>query len=156
MTIPTSKVSSPLQRTIQTASSLGFEYIMFSPQGAKMKHFFPEFSEAWDDVGDGPSEYQIIGEVSLEVGTPEEAAEEFVRKVKGGDIVTTVRNANTDAISDIYLGSLEVTSGPDETIKDQQPDPSNEPDSDKSDDESEESEGESEESEGESEESEGE
>jgi hypothetical protein len=139
MTIPTSKVSSPLQRTIQTASSLGFEYIMFSPQGATMEHFFPEFSEAWDDVGDGPSEYQIIGEVSLEAGTPEEAAEEFVQRAKGGDIAATVRNANTDAISDVYLGGLEVTSGPGETIKGQQTDPSNDPDSDKSNDESEES-----------------
>jgi hypothetical protein len=146
MTIPTSKVSSPLQRTIQTASSLGFEYIMFSPQGSAMEHFFPEFSEAWDDVGDGPSEYQIIGEVSLEAGTPEEAAEEFVRRVKGGDIAATVRNANTDAISDVYLGGLEVTSGPGETIKDQQPDPSND-ESEESNDESEESRGDSNDSE---------
>jgi hypothetical protein len=124
------KISAPLQRIIHSARSLGFEYVMFSPQGAKMDHFFPAFPEAWEDVEEETREYQVVGEVGLEAETPEEAAEEFVRKVQGGEIVVTVRNMNTDAIADIFLGSMDVTDGPNEEIDQKQEPPTDEQSSD--------------------------
>jgi hypothetical protein len=101
------KAPKPLEETLVTARSLGFGYVMFSPGGSKMEHLFSAFPEEWEDQGEEPKEYRIIGEVSLEAEGPEEAAREFVDKVQGGEIVATVRNINTDSISDIYLGDLD-------------------------------------------------
>lgn len=100
------KAPKPLEETLMTARSLGFGYVMFSPDGSKMEHLFSAFPEEWEDQGEEPKEYRIIGEVSLEAEGPEEAAREFVDKVQGGEIVATVRNINTDSIFDIYLDDI--------------------------------------------------
>lgn len=100
------KASRPLKNTLVKARSLGFGYVMFSPDGSEMEHLFSTFPEEWEDIGREPKEYRIVGEVSLEASNPEEAAREFVDKVQGGEIVTTVRNMNTDSVSDVHLGDL--------------------------------------------------
>lgn len=101
------KAPGPLKETLLTARSLGFGYVMFSPDGSKMERLFSAFSEEWEGQGEEPKEYRIVGEVSLEAGDPEEAAREFVSAVRDGEIVATVRNINTDSIFDIYLGDLD-------------------------------------------------
>jgi hypothetical protein len=105
------KISRPLQRLLKTVNSLGFGYVMFSPNGKKMDHLFPAFPEEWEDVAREPKEYRIIGEVSLEANSPEEAASEFVEVVQDGKIVVTVQNANTDSVFDVHLKDLEDTGG---------------------------------------------
>lgn len=97
------KVSRPLQKTLQTAKALGFEFVLFSPNGTEMGHFFPTFEEEWEDASYGVKEYQVIGEMVLEAESPSDASRQFVDKVTSGELVLTVRNENTDAISDIYL-----------------------------------------------------